>query len=210
MHLQMRKLRQQAAGATPVRVASGRGWGWGGRLGSSGRVGFLAPQSSRGRCGPAEEDSCPGPATSELTSEPVLAGSSLDLPSRAKSFTLQLPERPRGLAWPWALRGRNSELQPSQVALMNGKCDRIACPFRDTGWRKPGREGAPGVLAQGLLSHAAGARAALKGAGGAGGARSGPRSVVPGFATLVTGPQKAGRSPRESVQDTRPQDSARR
>lgn len=44
-----------------------------------------------------------GPATSELTSEPVLAGSSLDLPSRAKSFTLQLPERPRGLAWPWAL-----------------------------------------------------------------------------------------------------------
>ena len=69
-----------------------------------------------------------------------MAGSSLDLPSGAKSFTLQLPERPRGLAWPWALRGWNSKLQPGQVALMNGKCDRIACPFRDTGWGKPGRE----------------------------------------------------------------------
>ena len=69
---------------------------------------------------------------------------------------------------------------------------------------------APGVLALDLLSHAAGAKAALKGARGGGGAGSGPRSVVPGFTTLVTGPQKAGRSPRESVQDTRPRDTARR
>lgn len=29
-------------------------------------------------------------------------------------------------------------VEPSQVALINGKCDRRACSFRYAGWRKPG------------------------------------------------------------------------
>lgn len=47
-----------------------------------------------------------------------MASSSLALPAKAKSFSIRTSQ---GIPIGWI--GRNSELQLSQVALINGKCD---------------------------------------------------------------------------------------